>query len=332
MKTFILFLFLAFSIFHLKAEVISSNGNGEWLDPNSWDLGRIPQDNDTILIYDDITIFGDNIVLDDALIKVFNGGVLAFDNDGLRHSDLFLMGDSELRIYTGGKVDSRATPATFSSIWQEGSIVPVWNGTTHGDVNGPANGYYAVRTATVLPVTFVSFNALKTQNTVSLFWSTASEKNNAYFEVQRSNGVNEFETIATINGSGTTKDLTEYSLEDFTPLNGENYYRLKQVDYDGKFSYSSIVYVAIQLNESITTFFPNPFHSELLLNAYDTENNTELTIFDGRGMVLVRETLTLDTDGVTSLTELVQNLNAGKYFVHLDINGSTERHQIIKAD
>lgn len=91
-----------------------------------------------------------------------------------------------------------------------------------------------------LPVRLVSFTAKPADNNVQLAWSTASELNNAYFEVQHSTDTRQFEALGTIQGRGTTNATQQYS---FTHKNPDpstiHYYRLKQVDNDGTYTYSN---------------------------------------------------------------------------------------------
>ena len=109
-----------------------------------------------------------------------------------------------------------------------------------------------------LPVNLLRFNALpKGDNTVDLSWTTLSEQNNDRFEVQRSVDGKVFETIITVAGNGNISERLDYTTIDKSPLNGHSYYRLKQVDHDGKSSYFSPVPVHLDLS-NMFTIFPNP--------------------------------------------------------------------------
>ncbi|GAB3896299.1 T9SS type A sorting domain-containing protein [Spirosoma agri] len=95
-----------------------------------------------------------------------------------------------------------------------------------------------------MPVTYYAFNAQYTSSkTVAVTWSTSTEQNNAYFAVERSADLGTFQTIGRIDGKGTSFTQQHYSLTDETPMAGWNYYRLKQVDTDGKTSYSKALAV-----------------------------------------------------------------------------------------
>ncbi len=107
---------------------------------------------------------------------------------------------------------------------------------------------------TTLPVSLTSFTAKPNkQGTVNLSWSTASEQNNSHFEVTRAaNGV-DFEKIAEVKGNGNSDVVRHYSYTDTKPVVGTNYYRLKQVDFNGDFAYSTVATAKVGLgNDNLT--------------------------------------------------------------------------------
>ena len=108
-----------------------------------------------------------------------------------------------------------------------------------------------------LPIELLSFKARELQNTVLLSWTTATETNNDYFTIERSDDANTFETLAVVAGVGNSSIKNSYEMIDNYPMNGPNYYRLKQTDYDGKFSYSQILYIDIR-NSIGLKLSPNP--------------------------------------------------------------------------
>ncbi len=108
-----------------------------------------------------------------------------------------------------------------------------------------------------LPVTLVAFNAKKSSQKVNLDWQTASEKNADYFNVERSIDGNDFKLIGKISASGNSTSLKSYSLIDENPIFGNNYYRLKQIDFDGSFIYSDIKTVYLG-KTSLLSMYPNP--------------------------------------------------------------------------
>lgn len=108
-----------------------------------------------------------------------------------------------------------------------------------------------------LPIKLISFKAFKESNSVKIEWQTMEEKNNAYYEIQRSVDGIHYETITTIAGYKNSSSLINYTQYDYAPLNGTSYYRLKQVDADGSFTYSSISAIEIT-NQAEWTVYPNP--------------------------------------------------------------------------
>ncbi len=109
-----------------------------------------------------------------------------------------------------------------------------------------------------LPIELLTFNAIPNGKKVDLKWSTASEKNNDYFTVEKSTDAQVFEFVAEIDGAGNSTDVIDYTTSDNQPYSGVSYYRLKQTDFNGEYSYSSIVAVNFSENESGVFVYPNP--------------------------------------------------------------------------
>jgi hypothetical protein len=110
-----------------------------------------------------------------------------------------------------------------------------------------------------LPIELLNFNGYHANKANYLYWATASETNNQYFELQRSaDGANNFETIAQIASQGDSQSNQYYQHTDNTPFAGLNYYRLRQVDTDGSSSFSSVVAINANATGLNTQFSPNP--------------------------------------------------------------------------
>jgi len=139
-----------------------------------------------------------------------------------------------------------------------------------------------------LPVELVSFQAEKKGSESMLSWKTASEINNSHFEIERSDDGRSFEFIGEIDGRGTTTSLEAYEFVDATPLKGVNYYRLKQVDYNGDYEYTDIrtVEFAISANDSRVTLYPNPVTDFVRVNTQET--NLVLEAFDLNGKLVYK--------------------------------------------
>lgn len=136
-----------------------------------------------------------------------------------------------------------------------------------------------------LPVTFIDFIVKKSEKKLDLEFSTGSEVNNDYFAIERSaEGIN-FVEIGRIKGLGNTNFQHRYRFRDETPLIGENYYRIKQYDYDGKYMYSNI-----------QTEYINHTGNGVKININDAEiwifsdvENYELLLYNSAGQLMAKE-------------------------------------------
>lgn len=102
-----------------------------------------------------------------------------------------------------------------------------------------------------LPISLISFTGKNESNGVKLAWQTASERNNSHFEVLRSGDDQKEESIATVNGKGNNSSVSAYFLTDYNPLNGNNYYTLKQFDFDGTATSVAVCAVNNVINKSV---------------------------------------------------------------------------------
>jgi len=186
----------------------------------------------------------------------------------------------------------------------DGSTEPTWPkdvigiASQYASSGSVSNGYqllprYAAtdfQPATTVPVELVSFTAGNFGNTVVLNWNTASETNNKGFEVQKSTDNKTFTTVAFINGKGTTTNANNYSYTEKKVDNGKYYFRLKQVDYDGSYSFSKTaeVEVAVRPNDfALSQNYPNPFNPTTSIS-FSVEKNevATLKVFNTLGQVV----------------------------------------------
>ncbi|MBK6975910.1 MAG: T9SS type A sorting domain-containing protein [Cytophagaceae bacterium] len=149
-----------------------------------------------------------------------------------------------------------------------------------------------------LPVNIISFDSEVTNNqSVKLIWKTASETNNQYFDVQRSTNGKDFTMIGRVNGKGNTQETISYEYSDNQPKNGINYYRLKQVDFNGKSEYSKII--AAQEISGLTKVYPNPVKDILQIN--DSQVVKEIEIIDFSGKIFYKKVVGGDTYDVSAV-------------------------------
>jgi hypothetical protein len=155
-----------------------------------------------------------------------------------------------------------------------------------------------------LPIELISFSAIPLEKEVQLNWSTASETNNDYFTIERSTNGIDFEEIENLAGAGNSSVILDYSAIDKNPILGTSYYRLKQTDFNGDFSYSDIVSVQFEgTKPNNIRLFPNPNNGQLLnisLNSARDES-IQLKVYSIFG-----------TDVFSKELEVNKGLNLGK--------------------
>lgn len=169
-----------------------------------------------------------------------------------------------------------------------------------------------------LPVELAYFTATKESNVVVLNWSTLSEENNAGFDIEQSVDGKDFEVIGRVEGEGNAVEKVDYSFVDENPANGINYYRLKQVDFDGAFEYSKIVSVEVE-GEVKVSIFPNPTTDKLTING-DIQEVVNILVFNATGQVVYENTVRVDNQKEVDFSDLP----AGNYFFVLR-NDTTEK-------
>jgi hypothetical protein len=169
----------------------------------------------------------------------------------------------------------------------------------------------------LLPIELLSFNALQKGNEIDLTWATATEKNNKYFSIEKSENGVDFKSIEIVNGSGTTVNAMFYSSVDHNPLSGISYYRLKQTDYDGKFTYSSIVSVDYKNDKDLKfDIIPNPSSENELTRIVfniNPEKAISVCVTDINGITLYEETKNV----INNAFEIPNNFSKGMYFVKI---------------
>ena len=159
---------------------------------------------------------------------------------------------------------------------------------------------------------------------VNLEWLTATETNNFGFEVQRRDDASAYETIGFIAGNGTTTNRVTYNYTDSDLYSGKYYYRLKQIDYDGSFEYSSEVLVDITHLSDFKLFqnYPNPFNPTTKIKFYSPQqSHVKIGLFD----ILGNQVKSLfDKEVETGVYEIEidgSDLASGMYFVKMYAKG-----------
>jgi len=176
----------------------------------------------------------------------------------------------------------------------------------------------------VLPIELLSFDALPVNHSVELNWQTASETNNDYFTIERSQNGSDLESIDTIDGAGNSTSVLDYHTNDYSPYEGLSYYRLKQVDFNGNFSYSGWKMVYMESVPGIS-IFPNPTDGYLTLDLTgETDALWTLTILDLSGKTVFDQQAPR-----TAFQRIYLDLAAGSYILRLETAGVNYSQQLV---
>ncbi len=140
----------------------------------------------------------------------------------------------------------------------------------------------------ILPLSFVSFTIQKQDNTAKLNWQTANEINTSYFNIQRGTDGRSFSNIGKVTAKGSNKVNNDYAyVDDISQSNADRlYYRLQEVDNDGKFNYSGIKIIELNKNSILFTISPNPAKDFINISASGTVANAQVSVTDMNGRML----------------------------------------------
>lgn len=171
------------------------------------------------------------------------------------------------------------------------------------------------KTQTSLPITLLYFTAIPVNNEyIELKWQTATEINNDYFTIERSINGKEWNKILDVKGAGNSDTRLSYTAIDKSPVKGKAYYRLKQTDFNGAYTYSDMVNVNI-LGETngLVNIYPNPAHNEITIASDNTELS-ELRIYNILGQDL-SHLIIVSKENSNKLKVDITALTHGVYFI-----------------
>jgi hypothetical protein len=173
---------------------------------------------------------------------------------------------------------------------------------------------------TSLPVDLENFYAIEDGHKTVVSWTTTREINNHYFILEKSNDGKKFNPLQQLEGNGNSDFENVYTITDKESRNGTIYYRLKQVDYNGGFSYSQIISLNIGSKSQVLEIFPNPIKDFIVtfsLIGLEKGENLIVSIFDSSGKRQYEERISMNgSEGVFSLN-LNNKLNKGIYFMQI---------------
>lgn len=173
-----------------------------------------------------------------------------------------------------------------------------------------------------LPITLMSFDASVCESSVCLAWQTASEINNDFFTVEKSNDGLTWVGFAELQGAGNSHTILDYRTVDKSPFSGQSYYRLKQTDFDGGFAYSSIksVYFDNPINQGFT-IYPNPTRDIINIKGFQFGVN-HLKIYNSIGQE-VTSSVTIISRNERTLQISISDLKPGVYHLKTNYNSGS---------
>lgn len=256
----------------------------------------------------------------------------------LKIDDVVTAGDGSTWIFgtklssgSNGRIASNSGGAWHSEegnyvlpAYQNGTLVSLYCGIPFADCmiagsNGipPYTGcvFLAQTCSTVLPIKLISFEGINTLQGNKLTWETESETNNLRFEIESSENGENFEKIGSVRGENYASNYK--FLDENSKIN--NYYRLKQIDYDGQFEYSKIIFVK-NINSFEEKVYPNPFMDYINIQTKESE----ISITDILGKIIFYKKQ--ETDEITSTQVDLSNLVSGTYI----LNMGSKKQKIIK--
>lgn len=227
----------------------------------------------------------------------YSGGVMYITHDGGNTWDFASTGSNNYQVYIVDTMTVFAAQGT--GLWK---------------LNSPA----------FIPVELSSFTAEMVDGKINLQWVTASEINNSGFEVQMSYDNISFNKIDFVQGYGTSSEVHSYSYIVNKNLSGKNYFRLKQIDYDGSFEYSHIVEIAgvIPTEYYLAQNHPNPFNPSTSIEfLLPVDASVKIDLFDMLGEKVSEITNKIYSAGVNRIKFRPDGLSSGTYIYHLKAAG-----------
>lgn len=217
---------------------------------------------------------------------------------------------------------NETSPPTFDDVFDDG-------------FNAFDEGTFSGLTVNPLPVSLLSFNANLKNNKVYLDWATASEQNNAKFDVQRSKDGMDFSQIDEVAGAGNSSVLRNYNAMDEAPLPGLSYYRLKQTDFNGTYTYSPVVVVNNTGEVPIVFNSVNPslFSDHVMLDFNLLADDRVLFIItNSQGATVAQQMIDGHRGNNTYNVNGLFSLKPGVYYAHLRSDNFDQYQKLMKVN
>ena len=192
-------------------------------------------------------------------------------------------------------------------------------------VSGASYQYVSLYDYSIIPVELTSFTANVVGRGVELNWATATETNNSGFEILRSAENEDWQTLGFVPGFGTTSEPKSYSYSDETVSSGTYSYKLKQIDYDGSYSFSDVIEIEIALPTefALEQNYPNPFNPSTSIQfSLPVGANVTIGVYNLVGEKVANVVSNDFSAGKHNINFNASSLTSGVYFYRIDATAS----------
>jgi hypothetical protein len=259
--------------------------NGSWFTSTNWSLSRVPQSNDSIVIpqgkttlFDQATSYNNMYMTVAGVLNVKK--IMTLD----AASVVVLTSSVSITAFGGG---SKNTMITIGGVpkFDENANYPTFGPSFANKSTGISPNGFVINST--LPVVFSGFYITRTGNDVQLSWSTTMELNNKGFDIQRSVDGSNWTVITTVPGRGNSNIPNQYSYTDKNMTAAQAYYRIRQADFDGRFSYTTIK--AIRSNQQVPVTKVYACNRQVMVEFNSPVNNAfEVQVVSLSGQVMTR--------------------------------------------
>ncbi len=176
----------------------------------------------------------------------------------------------------------------------------------------------------ILPVTFGSFSAEKVNNTALLKWTTITETNTDKFIVERSTDGRTYSEVGSIKAAGNSNTTQSYQYTDIRPVKGNNMYRIRQVDRDGKYNYSDLRTLSFDELKKLISVTPNPAKDKAVITVAGNTKTLQIKVLNNIGQQVASYTLSGESMPVD-----VSRLSKGVYYVTVTGEGINAKEKLV---
>jgi hypothetical protein len=172
--------------------------------------------------------------------------------------------------------------------------------------------------ASMLPIELVSFEAKPNLRDIDIYWTTAAEITTSMFIIEKTTNGQHFTEVGRLKAAGNSTSIINYTLKDKNPTDGNNYYRLVEIDLDGKVTSGELVFARFEKNFSGLSVIPNPAQNEIGVSFSSSKDiQINISVIDAKGIVVMTKHVVADREGLNSLPLNISKLPPGVYSVRL---------------